>query len=52
MGGGPMGMFGGPPRVIKRRGPDGPREDESHEDIMARMNKISDEIGERSEKRK
>ena len=46
-------MFGGPikltPERLKAKSEE-PRADETHEDIMARMNKLSEEIGERHEK--
>jgi hypothetical protein len=47
-------MFGGPmvkftPESMKAKSNE-PRTDETHEEIMARMNKLSEEIGERHEK--
>ena len=47
-------MFGGPMIRLapgeKKEKKDEPRADETHEEIMARMNKLSEEIGERHEK--
>lgn len=47
-------MFGGPmikftPESAKAKSNE-PRTDETHDEIMARMNKLSEEIGERHEK--
>uniref|UniRef100_A0A7S3FUP3 Uncharacterized protein n=1 Tax=Strombidium rassoulzadegani TaxID=1082188 RepID=A0A7S3FUP3_9SPIT len=58
IGGGPFGgMRGGfrplgPKITVKTQKKDEPREDESVDEIMARMNKLSEEIGERHEKNK
>ena len=47
-------MFGGPMIRFapgdKKEKKEEPRADETHEEIMARMNKLSEEIGERHEK--
>jgi len=47
-------MFGGPMIRLapgdKKPKSDEPRVDETHEEIMERMNKLSEEIGERHEK--
>lgn len=47
-------MFGGPMIRLapgdKKAKSDEPRVDETHEEIMERMNKLSEEIGERHEK--
>lgn len=58
MAGGPS-MFGGPRFRIRKSGGEipadhalVPREEESHDEIMARMDKLSAEIGERHEKKK
>ena len=49
-------MFGGPVIRLspgdKKPKSDEPRADESHEEIMERMNKLSEEIGERHENSK
>jgi hypothetical protein len=44
---GPMSFFGGP----KKKKPALPRHEESHDDILAKMNRLSDEIGERKNKK-
>ena len=52
--GGPLGgIMGGPRRLqnIRKAVPE-ERHDESYEDIMGRMNKLSEEIGERHDKDK
>lgn len=53
--GGPIAL-GGPRKlsIKKKEEPedDTPRHEESHDDIMARMNKLSEEIGERHDKDK
>jgi hypothetical protein len=49
------GMFRPPvphfPKLVAKK-PEGPREEESVDSIMERMNKLSEEIGEKSEQRK
>ena len=56
-GSGPLGLIGGPRQLrIEKRGQkeedNTPRHEESHEEIMAKMNKLSEEIGERHDREK
>ena len=46
-----MRLMGGPPGHKKEEKDNTPRHEESIEDIMAKMNKLSDEIGDNHEKK-